>query len=808
MNYIRKIQISGFRGILSPLPIDFMEGKTCKSMIIYGLNGTGKSSITDAWEWLINGKIEHLAKEGAEESSYPHKFAKPGKSYVEVEFSDSKIGTVRLEYDHSRITKPKEIGNIGKVRQMITHPCHIRYGDLTRFVFMRKAERYDALAELMGFSLQMEYQKSLRRVQTILEKEVNNSGQLMQGAGSVFKDYFELSQIDTEKAFRQIAQLYRENGIEIGADLTLKNLRETNQQLQNKMVQDLKATILADYQTLEASLRACEISSDIVPQLKRLRDAIGDVKSTQKELLAEQLLVPIFKSADAFLSKIDTSGKCPLCGKYFDGNLHEHVKNELARLKQLQLSMDNLRQCREALSTTVNKQINLVYTFDNTLGLSKPAVEESSLNQFHSAAEKLDNCFDRLKELLVFDSTALTDELVESYKREEVSFTVSVESFENAKSTLLKETQIRKEDLNKDPLRLKLVNDAQFINTGLSYIAEYFKRESDLNKAKKVLDEYTFFVNSYVSACLADVQRRFDEISDKVCSFFELLEKYNSEICKPKLKLQLDQDRSVVLEIGFYGDTINPAYKYLSESQLNSFGLSVFLASAIHFNKDCRFIILDDVVNSFDAYKRPLVIEIIKNHINDHQILLMTHDRFWRDLLNRHLPHWKHMDFNGYEFGVGPLVSKGMLKLEKVKNALDYDEPDDASRTLFIYLEDMLQDICEKFECDVKFNRRNEFTLDTLLDRLRVRLQNKLGETHKLTRIVSDIFSSNAYRNWLFHCKNPVSPIQKNEVKEVMEKWMIVESMVICQEESCFDILKYDGKGAFCCPCGKTRVQK
>jgi len=264
----------------------------------------------------------------------------------------------------------------------------------------------------------------------------------------------------------------------------------------------------------------------------------------------------------------------------------------------------------------------------------------------------------------------------------------------------------------------------------------------------------------------------------------------------------------VVLEVMFHGDPVNPAYKYLSESQLNSFGLAVFLESATHFNKDCQFLILDDVVNSFDAYKRPLVIELIKNHFKDRQILLMTHDRFWRELLHRSLPSWKKTDFTNYTFGIGPSVSPGMHTLEKVENALKRDEPDEACRTLYQYLEDVLQEACERLECELKFSRRNEYTLETLLDRLRVRANEKLKGDHPLTLAVAELYRSNAYRNWATHCKNPQTPIHRDEVKGVLKKWKAVEAQLFCQDVNCFEIPRYDGNASFVCACGKTRLTK
>ena len=107
MTTIRRITISGFRGILATFSLNFLKGRSLRSMVVYGRNGTGKSSITDAWEWFHTEKIGHLAREGAGPSSFPHKNAHPGESYVEIEFKQDNLGTIRLNYDHNRVNKSK-----------------------------------------------------------------------------------------------------------------------------------------------------------------------------------------------------------------------------------------------------------------------------------------------------------------------------------------------------------------------------------------------------------------------------------------------------------------------------------------------------------------------------------------------------------------------------------------------------------------------------------------------------------------------------------------------------------------------------
>ena len=54
---IKSISMKGLRGVKEELTLPLEQ----KSIILYGDNGTGKSSITDAIEWFYYGRIEHLS---------------------------------------------------------------------------------------------------------------------------------------------------------------------------------------------------------------------------------------------------------------------------------------------------------------------------------------------------------------------------------------------------------------------------------------------------------------------------------------------------------------------------------------------------------------------------------------------------------------------------------------------------------------------------------------------------------------------------------------------------------------------------
>ena len=57
---IKSIQLAWFRGAADSVSLE----PNCKSMVVYGENGSGKSSFIDAVEYVLNdGSIEHLRTE-------------------------------------------------------------------------------------------------------------------------------------------------------------------------------------------------------------------------------------------------------------------------------------------------------------------------------------------------------------------------------------------------------------------------------------------------------------------------------------------------------------------------------------------------------------------------------------------------------------------------------------------------------------------------------------------------------------------------------------------------------------------------
>jgi len=70
--------------------------------------------------------------------------------------------------------------------------------------------------------------------------------------------------------------------------------------------------------------------------------------------------------------------------------------------------------------------------------------------------------------------------------------------------------------------------------------------------------------------------------------------------------------RSAEIQLNYYDIAVKPAYKVLSESLLNSLGLAVYFTCVKQFNEECKFIVLDDIMNSLDIENRDTVLDLIE----------------------------------------------------------------------------------------------------------------------------------------------------------------------------------------------------
>ena len=138
----------------------------------------------------------------------------------------------------------------------------------------------------------------------------------------------------------------------------------------------------------------------------------------------------------------------------------------------------------------------------------------------------------------------------------------------------------------------------------------------------------------FVQVQSTSLQTVLDKISDDIGRFYQML--HPSENVD-KVRLRIVGEEGIEFEYYFHGKPTYPPLKYLSESHLNSLGVVLFLASAKLFNRKSKFLVLDDIVTSFDVNHRRRLLRLIKEVFRDWQVILLTHEAFWFDIIKKEL---------------------------------------------------------------------------------------------------------------------------------------------------------------------------
>ena len=218
-----------------------------------------------------------------------------------------------------------------------------------------------------------------------------------------------------------------------------------------------------------------------------------------------------------------------------------------------------------------------------------------------------------------------------------------------------------------------------------------------LNLAETVFDAYQRKQKD-------DLGELLGEISGRVAKIYSTLhpgEDLNAVSIEPWTA------KGVELAIDFFGSRQRPPHGVLSESHLNSLAIALFLAMAESFNEKLGFLILDDVINSFDVEHRGRLAELLADGFSGWQVIVLTHDQQFFEHLSRRAPSWRRIEFTSWSYASGPRTTKyetsGMLAAARER--LESGDVQGAATKARRALEELLQEVCEALWAPLPFRR-------------------------------------------------------------------------------------------------------
>ena len=228
---------------------------------------------------------------------------------------------------------------------------------------------------------------------------------------------------------------------------------------------------------------------------------------------------------------------------------------------------------------------------------------------------------------------------------------------------------------------------------------------------------------------------------------------------------------------------ISPAYKFMRESQVNSFGLSIFLSAVKFFNSNFKFIILDDIVNSFDSFKRPRVSQLLAAKFSDFQILMLTHDQIFFDTVQKDFPQWNRYKFASWDYTTGPRCNFSNNYYEEIQKLIDEDDAIGAGQKLGRYLEMIFGIVNQNLQTPIRYKLENVYTLSEFYDPLVKRFKDKLkmpNKQHKISILFTAFEQGTIFRNYCAHYKNEANQFTSPEIDMIFKKWLEIETEMYC----------------------------
>ena len=775
---IKNISIVGIRGIKESVNLPLNE----KSILLYGDNGTGKSSISDAIEWFYTDKVAHLSgseidlKEALRNSyKTEEEMSSLAISYNKSTFDSTKTLSVKkkkLTVDLSnKTTGFQEYYNNSENENLL-----LRYQFLRDFIDQTKGDKLKYLSDIIGFSEVTKTKEVLKKVFNSLKSEIktqNFEGQInTQKQTLIDKIGAAISQ--EKNLFEKINEIVVPLKIGIIVDSVIKIdtlLEHIKKSANTKQIAELQ--FLENANTLFSTLKneTSLINSEYQKYFSEFNKIAEDVQAIMQTFLAELL-----KSGEAVITKkYHKENTCPLCLQ--NKNLEELSTEIRDRLKEIEESskkkaaFDFAKISIEKIVAERIKRIELVSNnilFDDSsnaeIKIALTALTTKFINYQKASLEKVTSG----NQLPTAESLILTDE---DFEIQEV---------------ISKRIETIQDNIKKDNSAVLYANILAAKDAFLK-IKFFEKEKSKLEYQRNSLE---FIYNEFVKCQKESLERFINAFSEQINTFYQYM---NPEEQFYEIRIVSigddDELNGITIEYKYNEEWVSPPQKYFSESHLNCFGISFFLASVIAFNKVNKFIVLDDVISSFDTTHRKRFADLLFEYFPDYQIILLTHEIEWfsyvRQLAKR--KGWTIGEIKWTETKGTHLDKKPDDLKVLIENALNDGNIDILGNPIRKYLEAILKDICLNLEVKVsfRFNDINEKRMpDELLNELKSKINKSGGQDLKSKiPLIERVASSSLLGNLLSH-DNPFNP----KIGDLKAFWTDIkefESIFYCQENTC-----------------------
>ena len=681
---LKKLTIEHLRGSVAPFTLAFEKGKNLT--VVYGENGTGKSTICDAFEFLGKGRVGSLENRGlGKTNKYWHSV---GKKPADVSVT---LETLDNASCRASIVKSDVVAHPGATRPRVEV---LRRSHILELVEAKPGERYAAISRFIDVSGVETSEATLR--------------ELIKGLNSRRGEAVAVVQANQETI-----QQFWESGGKPGTDAVAWADTESKRDPNSSDAEIAALSVLhnaysrlGDYpERLKSAKEAVKTAKDAAAaaQLKA-QECVQTIAADAREVMG------VLESARAYLHKHPAPAVCPLCesAEKVQG-LDQRITERLASFSALQAAQT---QTRTAGGNVQRAEQQLDTLRENSKkhaeGFEKARAGFTWSADIPMPAATAPQDIETLEAWL-----AATDQLLADWKKAETARQDKKQflgTLQRALKTYSENVQAQKE---LDALLPKL-------NLALEIVVE----------------ERRVFTDTILAKIAGEVGRIYELVHPG--------EGLN------KITLELDPDKRASLEIGasFCGQTGTPPQAYFSDSHLDTLGLCVFLALAALDGPENTMLVLDDVLASVDEPHVERLIEMLYDEaIKFRHCLITTHYRPWKQKLRW---GWlkngqcQFVELSKWTNQNGMTLIRSIPDVERLRTLLAETPPDPqlVCAKAGVILEAALDFLTQLYECAVPRRPGGLYTLGDLLPSIDKKLRNAL----QVEVLVKDAAGASSYQ--------------------------------------------------------------
>jgi hypothetical protein len=669
---LSSLRIENLRGAVLPFTLAFEKGQ--KLTIIYGENGTGKSTISDAFDLLGNanvGSLENRGVGGVTRSYWPSL----GKTYDDVKViltTSSGSCTLSLsktdvKFDNEKLKPQVAVLRRNQILNLVTAQPAKRYEAISKFVDVSGIEASESALRKLILDKKKDYETATTR----LDANKTTIENFWQQVGSPLPDAFTWAKAEIQKDSEEFYQ--RKTAID--------------------------GLISYWDKIIQNPAKLIELSEQREKQ-KILLDAAKQNLATITNNAADDYLeiLELLRAAQQHFAKHPSLKICPLCES------SEKAGDLVAEV--------NRRIESQGMHAKLDTAKNAVSSQEANLKKAEQRLEDHKQNAANDFSS-LENYYLTNQALLALDIPVFP-----------------IPTDPSQWEAWIDANKAKREDWMK--AADACVDSQNFLQTLERSLKEYEKSETTAIELAAICPWLVKILNileserkKYTDTVLAAISTRVGELYEDIHQ--------GEGLNKIVLALETGRRSSLGITTDFGQKVATSPQAYFSDSHLDTLGLCVFFALAERENPENKILVLDDVLGSVDEPHVERVIGMIYNISQKFQhAIVTTHYRPWREKFRWgilkpgqvcqfvELKHWSLSD--------GMALAGSTPEIALLKKLLASDEPDVQSITgkAGIILEAILDFLTLKYGCAVPRNPKNAYVLNELLSAVNGKLLDAL----------------------------------------------------------------------------------